>query len=32
MGVLLLMCIVMVILLTKNIIINIINNSNFKLK
>ncbi len=32
MGVLLLMCIVMVILLTKNIIINIINNSNFKTK
>ena len=32
MGVLLLMCVVMVILLTKNIIINIINNSNFKLK
>ena len=32
MGVLLLMCIVMVILLTKNIIINIINNSNFKVK
>ena len=32
MGVLLLMCIIMVILLTKNIIINIINNSNFKLK
>ena len=31
-GVLLLMCVVMVILLTKNIIINIINNSNFKLK
>jgi ABC-type multidrug transport system ATPase subunit len=32
MGVLLLMCVVMVILLTKNIIINIINNSNFKTK
>ena len=32
MGVLLLMCIIMVILLTKNIIINIINNSNFKTK
>ena len=32
MGVLLLMCAVMVILLTKNIIINIINNSNFKTK
>ena len=32
MGVLLLMCIIMVILLTKNIIINIINNSNFKSK
>ena len=32
MGVLLLMCIIMVILLIKNIIINIINNSNFKLK
>ena len=32
MGVMLLMCIVMVILLTKNIIINIINNSNFKTK
>ena len=31
-GVLLLMCVIMVILLTKNIIINIINNSNFKLK
>ena len=31
-GVLLLMCVVMVILLTKNIIINIINNSNFKSK
>ena len=31
-GVLLLMCIIMVILLTKNIIINIINNSNFKTK
>ena len=32
MGVLLIMCIIMVILLTKNIIINIINNSNFKTK
>ena len=32
MGVLLLMCIIMIILLTKNIIINIINNSNFKTK
>ena len=31
-GVLLLMCVIMVILLTKNIIINIINNSNFKTK
>ncbi|MBR2113134.1 MAG: ATP-binding cassette domain-containing protein [Prevotella sp.] len=32
MGVLLIMCVIMVILLTKNIIINIINNSNFKTK